>query len=98
MKLASAFSTLSVPFQGTINATKVMEMEPKYKLLKKTENMKSLMKTKLAKAGEGTGLTKMQQQKQRGQVQERASGMHADIEKETFHCGPCLFCALANQN
>jgi hypothetical protein len=73
---------LSVPFQGTINATKVMEMEPKCKLFEKTENMKSFMKTKLAKAGEGAGLSKVRQQKRRGRVQERASGMNADIEKE----------------
>jgi hypothetical protein len=76
------FSSLHISFQGTINATKVMEMEPKCKLFEKTENMKSFMKTKLAKAGEGAGLTKVRQHKRRGRVQERAIGIMADIERE----------------
>jgi hypothetical protein len=52
---------LHLSFQGTINVANMMEMEPKCKMFEKTENMKSLMRTKLAKAGEGAGLTKVRQ-------------------------------------
>ena len=69
-------------------------MEPKCKLFEKTENMKSFMKTKLAKAGEGAGLTKVRQQKRRGRVQERATGLHANIEmeREEMRATPLCIC------
>lgn len=62
------FSMNPILCQGSINQERVMEMGPECKLFQKTESIKSELKTKLAKAGEGAGLAKVRQRKRRNRM------------------------------
>jgi hypothetical protein len=59
-----------------------MQMEPRCLLFQRTENLKSFMTTKLAKAGEGAGHAKVRQRKKRKRVEERAHKKKSEIESE----------------
>jgi hypothetical protein len=69
-------------FQGTINREKAMQMEPMCSLFQRTENLKSFMTTKLAKAGEGMGLSKVRQGKKRKRLENRAHQKQSQLESE----------------
>jgi hypothetical protein len=69
-------------FQGTIDHKKAMQLEPRCLLFQRTQNLKSFMTTKLAKAGEGAGLAKVRQAKKRNRVESRSHKKKSELESE----------------